>query len=130
MPISSAPKNRPGSLTVRGWFWIALSFLAVGLAAATTGSFWIDECVTAHVARHSSLMEAWREMVKLRFAEVQLPFFIGYVWVFEKVFGHSELGLRLSSLPFFVTGMTLLVAAFARRWGRLWPALFVIGLSP
>ncbi|MBP9901097.1 MAG: hypothetical protein KBH45_06530 [Verrucomicrobia bacterium] len=127
-PIPPRSASRRLKLPRAGWSGLFL--LAIVLAATTNGSFWIDECVTADVARHPSLMGAWRAMVQLKFAEVQLPFYIGYIWAFEKLFGHSELALRLAALPFFVGGMTLLAGAFARRTGRVWPLLVAVGLSP
>ncbi len=110
--------------------WTVFWFIALALAATTFGSFWIDECVTARFACHTSLLETWRDVLKCRFSEVQMPFYVSYVWGFEKLFGHSEFALRLSSLPFYVGGMTMFSLAFARRTGRLWPALIAIGLSP
>jgi hypothetical protein len=111
-------------------WWSAFFLLGVILTAATSHSLWIDECVTAEFARHPSLFDTWRDVVQSRFAEVQMPFYMTYMWAFTHLFGHSELALRLSALPFFLAGMTLLIQASARRSGSLWPMALAIGLSP
>ncbi|MEO5802629.1 MAG: hypothetical protein ABIR24_03800 [Verrucomicrobiota bacterium] len=121
---------RTGLSPLTNWLWPALFLMLVACAAITNRTFWIDECVTAHVADHTNLIEAWEEMVDLRFAEVQMPFFIAYMWGFEKFFGDSEVALRLAGLPFFLIGMTLLLTALARRWRNLWALMLTIGLSP
>jgi hypothetical protein len=108
----------------------ALFLLAVVLAATTNHSFWIDECVTATFACHENLATTWREVVHFKFSEMQMPFYITYMWAFARLFGSSELTLRLAALPFFVGGMTLLVVAAGRRWQRQWPMALAIGLSP
>ncbi len=118
------------SRTVASWFWPALFLLLIACAAITNRSFWIDECVTAHVAHHNNLIEAWQEMVEVKFAEVQTPFFVAYVWGFEKVFGNSELALRMAGFPFFLIGMTLFTTALARRRQSVWAPMITIGLSP
>ena len=114
----------------RRWIWVALFFLAVALAATSNQSFWIDEFCTAKAARNPSLLGTWLDLVRNRPSELQMPFFIAYVWAYKKVFGGGELALRLSALPFFVSGMTLLVVATARRWRQHWPVAAALGLSP
>lgn len=121
---------RISSRTAANGLWPALFLVLIACVAVTNRSFWIDECVTAHVAHHKNLIEAWKEVVDLKIAEVQMPFFITYMWGFEKIFGDGEFALRIAGFPFFLLGMTLLVTALARRWQSLWAPMIATGLSP
>jgi uncharacterized membrane protein len=112
------------------WAGPSLFFLVAIACATTSKSFWIDECVTAHVAMNASLVSAWREMVSMQFAEVQLPFYVAYIWCFEKIFGHSELALRLSGAPLFLAGMATLTQAIRNRHRNWWLVAIAFGLSP
>lgn len=124
--IESNPQSRKPS----SWFWPGLFLLTMTLAATTNHSLWIDECVTAKFVSHSSLVETWRDVLRYKFSEVQMPLYITYMWAFTKIFGHGELALRLANLPLFLSGATLLVYAAARRWRSAWPLTLAIGASP
>lgn len=113
----------------RGGVTVAF-FLGVALVAGSGDSFWIDECITAEVARPANLLEGWRAMVRVRFAEVQMPLFIAWTWAWEKIFGSSERALRLAGLPFFLAGMTLLVTAGGRALRSRAALALVMGFSP
>ncbi|MEO6182951.1 MAG: hypothetical protein ABIP71_07645, partial [Verrucomicrobiota bacterium] len=90
---------RISSRTAANGLWPALFLVLIACVAVTNRSFWIDECVTAHVAHHKNLIEAWKEVVDLKIAEVQMPFFITYMWGFEKIFGDGEFALRIAGFP-------------------------------
>lgn len=130
MSPPSAPPARSGHQTLPGWLFPALFLLATILAATTNHSFWIDECVTAEFVSRPKLIDTWRAVMDSRFAEMQMPFFITYMWAYANVFGHSELALRLAALPFYLGGMAMLVQVCWRRWGSHWQVALAAGLSP
>lgn len=54
----------------------------------------------------------WSELTRLRWPEIQAPFYMAYVWGWLKVFGHAEWTARLAGLPFFVAGAFLFVTSW------------------
>jgi hypothetical protein len=127
--ISSATGSR-APLTPMAWIYSLVFLLGISFLAVTGGSFWIDEFVTAKYAACPNLLDSWRDMVRIKTAEVQMPFFMAYVWAYEKLFGTGEWVLRLASVPWFVGGMLTLVAALRRRGCTLAISLVIVGLSP
>jgi len=120
------PAARPGSSTGPLPF---LWFLLVSLVAVSAGSFWIDEFVTARYAAWPSLHDAWKDMVRIKTAEVQMPFYMVYVWLYEKAFGTGEWALRFSTVPWLVVGMTALTVSLRNR-GLGVVMIIVLGISP
>ena len=102
-PLPAA--NAPGH-TGPGWkrVWPAVLALAVGLVAINWQSFWIDETSTATVASQSTISEWWRFLSTKVFSDVQMPGYMFYIWVWGKIFGHSEWWLRASNLLWLVLG--------------------------
>jgi hypothetical protein len=122
---SDSPSRKPS-----GWFWPGLFLVTMSLVATTNHSLWIDEGVTAKFVAHSSLVETWRDVLRYKFSEVQMPLYITYMWAFAKIFGHGELALRLAALPLFLSGTILLVRAVSCRWKNAWLLTLVLGASP
>lgn len=92
---------------------MVLTLLCFG--AISHDSFWIDECVTAQSVRHATLAATWREVLANRFSEVQMPFYVSYMWGYAQCFGLGEFVLRLAGAPFFVIGTVLLMGALGSR---------------
>jgi len=96
--------------------WCFALPLLLGLLAITGRSFWIDECVTAEYVSQPTLAEWWHDLQTTDFAEAQMPLYLGYLWVWEKLFGHGEWSLRVAALPWFTAGAGLLIFVM-RRFG-------------
>jgi len=47
-------------------------------------------------------------------SDLQMPFYMLYLWAWAKVFGSSEIALRAANLPWFVLGLFALRRAFAQ----------------
>jgi hypothetical protein len=87
------------------------SLLAIGgsvfvaITALSTQSFWIDEAHTAWKAVQPTLSGWWTEMVADHGSDLQMPFYMFYSWVWEKIFGHSEWWMRAANVPWFLAGL-------------------------
>jgi hypothetical protein len=80
--------------------WIfALSF---PLWAISTQSLWIDEAITGNAVRQPTLHACWASLLSVRGSDLQMPLYMAYVWAWEKIFGGSEIALRLANYPWFV----------------------------
>jgi len=100
---------------------VALS-LGVAALAITTRSFWTDEACTAIKATQPSLSKWWGKMLSGG-SDLQMPCYMIYVWLWAKVFGHSEWWLRAANLPWLALGLL----AIPRRQFAF---LAVVTLSP
>ncbi|MCU0770672.1 MAG: hypothetical protein MUE94_02730 [Verrucomicrobia bacterium] len=99
--------------------------LALAWLAITGRSFWIDECVTAEYVSQLTLSEWRHDLLATDYAEAQTPFYLLYLWGWEKLFGQGEWSLRVAALPWFVVGVGLFLTAL-RPCGRLgWAAMAV-----
>ncbi len=97
--------------------------LAVGLAAASGQSFWIDEGGTAFRAMMPTLKEWWQMILFLKGSDIQMASYMYYAWLWHQKLGFaSEYALRLSNLPW------LIITVFAFRRVRFWPLVCL--LSP
>jgi hypothetical protein len=85
--------------------------LAVGLAlalsavAVSSESYWIDEAGTATIALQRTPADWWQAMVKDGGSSTQMPLYMVYLWVWEKIFGHGEWWLRAANLPWLALGL-------------------------
>ena len=93
----------------------------------TSQSLWIDEGAAAIKAMQPTLAGWWEALRTEANSNLQLLFQLGYLWVWEKVFGASEWALRASNIPWFAAGMMALVSI--ARENRLRVALLILGLS-
>jgi len=89
--------------------------LAVGAAAITTQSLWMDEGNAIIKALMPSVMEMWVFAKHLQGSEIQMPLFMLTLWGWEKIVGDAEYALRAINLPLLV----VMVLAFRRY--RFWP---------
>lgn len=110
---SARPAARP-----RSGAWCYALPLLLGLLAITGRSFWIDECVTAEYVSQPTIGGWWHDLQTTDYAEAQMPFYLGYLWLWEKAFGHGEGSLRVAALPWFIVGVGLLLHVL-RRSGRV-----------
>ena len=94
--------------------WIAI-VLVSGLFISAD-SFWIDEGNTAYKASQPTLTEWTKAMFNVTGSDAQMPGFMFYAWVWQKVSGNAEFALRLSNLPW----LALLVFSLRRYpWALL-----------
>ncbi len=93
--------------------FFALLSVGVILIPISSQGLWIDEGVTAWFSSQSSLVTLLREVYNAEGSEAQLPGYLSFMWIWVRLFGHSEIALRLSNLPFillFFMSATLLPA--------------------
>lgn len=76
--------------------------LLLPLLAISRQSFWIDEAITGNAARQSTVAGCWHSLQAINGSDLQMPLYMLYVFVWEKLFGASEFVLRLANYPFFV----------------------------
>jgi hypothetical protein len=120
---TTTPMNSAQSEKFRIWRSLlpATCAIAVGMAAISTQSLWMDEGGTMFRAMISGLGDWWRMLLHLRGSEVQMPVYMLYAWFWHQKLGAlSEYALRLSNLPWlFLTVMVL-------RHVRFWPLVCLI----
>lgn len=82
--------------------------ICLATLAISSQSLWIDEAVTAWFASLRSLTQLLAAVQTTSMSEAFSPGYVIYMWLWTKALGVSELVLRYSNLPFFVT---LLIAS-------------------
>jgi len=118
--LCSAPApERPAEV-----MWAMALIVSVSFLAITNRSFWLDECITAYIANQPTLADSWRSM--LRLPEVQLPFFMLYMWFCTHVLHAEEWLLRAAALPWYWTGACIFIVSIGRLVGStLVPAILI-----
>ena len=81
-----------------------MPFLAVGFLglAVGNGSLWIDESYTAYFASQESLSDLISVLTSWKGSEAQMPGYVLFIWLWAKLFGTSEIMLRLPNLLFML----------------------------
>jgi uncharacterized membrane protein len=80
----------------------ALVFVAlIGVIAISNQSLWIDEGNSAMKAIQPNFVLFWGKMKELGGSDLQMPLYMGLLWAWEKIFGHSEYALRALNISFF-----------------------------
>ncbi|MDX6698989.1 MAG: mannosyltransferase [Solirubrobacteraceae bacterium] len=112
--------------------WPLVLIVGLGAALRFAGigdqSFWFDESVTAEVVR-PGVHGAWDA---LKASESTPPLYYGLAWLWTRVFGHGEAGLRSLSAVFGTLTIPVAWAAAREvtgRWGA-WAAALVVAVSP
>ena len=98
--------------------------LFAGLAAISADSLWIDEGNAAYKACQPTFGKWVTTMKAEGGSDVQMPLYMGWLWVWEKGFGHSERTLRLANLPWIFLGHLFLLGAVSRS--RLSPRVGIV----
>jgi len=111
-----------------GWIWPLALLGGAALLAVTGRTFWIDECVSAQFASEPTLAGCWTAM--RRFPEIQLPFYMLYLWSYIKGFGSGEWVLRMAGLPWLVGGALLFVVSVGRAIGSRMLVALLVAWSP
>ncbi len=116
--------NNSSAPSMNLWLWPALVISAAALMAITSGSFWIDEFSTHMFAIMPTLRGCWEYMERIRYPEIQAPFYMAYIWAWTHAFGSSEWTMRLAGAPWFIAGGLI----FATYVGRLMRASSLVAL--
>jgi uncharacterized membrane protein len=104
--VNTAKKFQSQNLTEAA----ALVFVAlIGVIAISNQSLWIDEGNSAMKAIQPSFMLFWEKMKELSGSDLQMPLYMGLLWAWEKIFGHSEYALRSLNIPFFTLSAGILL---------------------
>jgi hypothetical protein len=106
-----------------GLLVVLLGSALVSLIAASNDSLWIDEGRWAYAAigektdvvNLDQCLRFWQSPKNwVQFSDPAKPLYGIYIWTWEKIFGHSERGLRLSNLPWFLLVQTALWIGFSK----------------
>jgi len=84
--------------------WLLLAVI-VALSAITGQSLWIDEGASAIHAMQGSITDLWWSLRNEANSNMQIIWYHLYIWIFEKVSGHSEFALRAANIPLFAMGV-------------------------
>ena len=96
-------KPSGGGLDWEIFFPLVLA-LGVGALAVTSQSFWMDECATAIITVQPTF-GAWLHNLMLDAgSNNQMPFYMFYVWAWNKIFDNFEWALRAANLPWLALG--------------------------
>lgn len=102
--------------------------LLVGALAVTNQSLWIDEGNSAIKATQPSIDRWWTKMVEDRGSDLQMPFYMIYLWMWAKIFGVSEIGLRAANIPWFAIGVVAVISSFPKTT-RLQLSVFLLTVT-
>jgi hypothetical protein len=113
-------------------WWLGALALVLGSVAISNQSLWIDEGYTALFASQPTV-RAWAGQMAMTLAEknscAQMPGYLAYMWGWEKVFGHSEIALRASNVPFLLAFLLVLGSLPLPKRIRIGIAVLII-LNP
>lgn len=108
---------------------ILIIVLVLQFIAINNFSLWIDEGTTAYFASLSNFSGLVSKLLRWNGSEAQMPGYIVYIWSWAKIFGHSELALRYSNLPFLMWFyFTLIISSLSRRNKLI--IIFLVVLNP
>jgi hypothetical protein len=110
---NSGTEDRQSIRQGKTLFFSILCSLLIGGLAVTNQSLWIDEASSAVKAVQPSLASWWTTFVAEKGSDLQMPFYMFYLWAWCKVFGTSEIALRAANLPWFAAGVCALLWGFA-----------------
>jgi hypothetical protein len=108
--------------------WSIFGSLLVGAIAVTNQSLWIDEANSAAKAIEPSLKSWWTTFVADRGSDLQMPFYMFYLWAWAKIVGTSEVALRAANIPWFAIGVWALLWGFTKQC-RLQVAITVLAFA-
>jgi len=104
---------------------LALGLLVCAMAIGNQ-SFWLDECDTAYRASLPTLADLWRCLRGEALADLQVPLYMFYSWVWEKLSGLNEWALRAGNVPWFLFGLVAMSRALPATQRLRWSVLLVL----
>lgn len=81
---------------------LTFGILFVSFATVSGQSFWIDEANSAAKAIQPTLSAFWAKNLQIAGSDLQMPFYMFLLWVWEKIAGSSEYILRSLNIVFFL----------------------------
>lgn len=102
----------------------AFAATCVAFLAVSGQSFWIDEANSAFKAVAPTWAEFCARMVEYRGSDLQMPGYMGLLWVWEKAWGQSEFALRSLNIPFFC--LAILIVGLALTSSRKVKVFFIL----
>jgi len=114
-PITPVPPPQPGrDRAGRTLSLVILLLLALAVCGVAIGtqSFWIDEGGTGFKARQAPLARWWQVMM-MGDADVQMPLYFFFTWVWEGLVGLNEFAMRAGNVPWLLLGLITLWRALA-----------------
>lgn len=100
------------------------------LVALSNESLWIDEANAALKAIQPSLASWWHVLVNEKGSDLQMPFYMLYLWMWEKMAGHSELAFRAANVPWLVLSQWALYRTCRRTGTNPLPLLGIASVNP
>ena len=134
--LETGALNEASSLQVRNRFGAgtrsALLFIvcAAPVFAFSTDSLWIDEAHAALRATQPTIAAWWQMMIDDKGSDLQMPLYMFYLWVWEKLAGSGEFALRLANLPWFILSQLSLWLAFSRDRPARYLVVGLAAVSP
>ena len=119
-PIRNSPASNPLTLSLVG----ALLAMCAAFLAVSSQSLWIDEANSAFKAVAPTWTEFCGRMVQYRGSDLQMPGYMGLLWVWEKAWGPSEFGLRSLNILFFC--LAIFIVGLALNSSRKVKGFFIL----
>lgn len=94
---------------------LAIVAFGIGIMAITRQSFWMDEGGPAFKALMPTIKDWWQMTLRLGGSDTQMPVYMFFLWIWEKLVGHGEFTMRAINLPW------LAIAVLSLRKVRYWP---------
>lgn len=102
----------------------------IAAMAVSNQSLWIDEGNSAMKAIQPSFVLFWEKMKELSGSDLQMPLYMGLLWAWEKISGHSEYALRALNIPFFTLSAAVLLYLWDAVRGLKLTFVFLMCFSP
>jgi hypothetical protein len=115
-------------MPMRGISRFAWLLLLLPLIAVNGDSLWIDEGNSAWKAIQPGFNAWWATLLREGGTDVQMPLYMLWLWVWEKVAGSSEFALRCANLPWVLLGQFALFDPLRKRGYAV--AAVALGLYP
>ena len=108
-----------------------LVFVAlIAVVVVSNQSLWIDEGNSAMKAIQPSFVLFWEKMNELGGSDLQMPLYMGLLWLWEKMLGHSEYALRALNIPFFTLSAGILLYLWDAESRHKLAFVFLMCFSP
>ena len=102
----------------------------IAVVAVSNQSLWIDEGNSAMKAIQPSFVLFWEKMKELSGSDLQMPLYMGLLWLWEKMLGHSEYALRALNIPFFTLSAAVLLYLWDAESRHKLAFVFLMCFSP
>jgi hypothetical protein len=108
---------------------LILGLLVCGTAISAR-SYWLDEAESVCVAILPTMAKAWGHVRADAAANLQVPFYFLFAWLWEKLAGPGEFAMRAGNALWFLLGILALARATAEKRPLCWSISLVVLVSP